>query len=390
MNKTAQLIIFGTIFLLTLKMGATSTPLEFRSIRQLGMGGVGLTTSRGEDAIFSNPAALSLSSFRIKLPRVAMHFNQSIFDFIEDLDAVSNNLSAEQDRYDLLKQKIPFHDAAKLYADPFSIVFPNFGGALKSNMQFNVSVEDKISPKLQLDGTIDSIGAIGFSRKLSVMNQSTMFGVSAKYVNRYIVYNTDTKIPGIYKNYATFLENINNKTFDIDFYQLSGFLLDFGMIREINTNNTLIGYWGVSIKNINMGLMQDNRYRKFNNKKYDSFEIPIYVGIGLDLSLSTLFTNPVVTFLLNQTTVAVDYDLIYPNRSVKKRLKLGVEKKLFSILGSSVRLRGGLNAGYIVGGFGISFVPILYLDYAYYMETFNSSTQSIEQPFHAIQVGVLF
>jgi hypothetical protein len=162
------------------------------------------------------------------------------------------------------------------------------------------------------------------------------------------------------------------------------------MIREINTNNTLIGYWGVSIKNINMGLMQDNRYRKFNNKKYDSFEIPIYVGIGLDLSLSTLFTNPVVTFLLNQTTVAVDYDLIYPNRSVKKRLKLGVEKKLFSILGSSVRLRGGLNAGYIVGGFGISFVPILYLDYAYYMETFNSSTQSIEQPFHAIQVGVLF
>ena len=100
---------------------------------------------------------------------------------------------------------------------------------------------------------------------------------------------------------------------------------------------------------------------------------------------------PMVGILLASAEVAVDYKVVSPYKGFIKNVHIGYERK---VLRNMIKLRGGINQGYTVGGFGwdLKFwkIPLLHIDYAQYVRTPTLGFTGKPLLFHALEVGVLF
>ena len=72
--------------------------------------------------------------------------------------------------------------------------------------------------------------------------------------------------------------------------------------------------------------------------------------IKSSLVVGTTIESKSKNIFLRDTLFAFDYDLNSPNNRFKKNFHMGIERTFFDVF----HVRGGLNQGYIVGGFGFT------------------------------------
>ena len=112
------------------------------------------------------------------------------------------------------------------------------------------------------------------------------------------------------------------------------------------------GKWGVAVNNV-MGTLKGTR--KINGAMTDySGALPVTSTLGVNLNSDVPF--------IGDLNWAVDYKFVSPSKSFFKNTTMGIEK---AVWGDILKLRAGVNQGYIVGGLGID-IGFFSLSYAKY------------------------
>ena len=95
---------------------------------------------------------------------------------------------------------------------------------------------------------------------------------------------------------------------------------------------------------------------------------------------------PMISDFVGDFTWAADYQLISPDTSFFKKTHLGLEK---SVLFDIVKLRGGLNQGYVTAGFGID-VWLVKFNYAYYTQELGPEIGMEPLKTHVFDLSFIF
>ncbi len=166
---------------------------------------------------------------------------------------------------------------------------------------------------------------------------------------------------------------------DPNLYELAGIGIDAGGLYSYELKSGAKGNVGFSIKNL-LSFMSGNKDIVENgllvNKKVNHNDsLVLSIGNSIEVNL------PIIT----KVQLATDYNVIAPTQSFVKRIHIGAEKNILKFLD----LRGGINQGFIVGGFGINLF-LLQLDYAYFTEEFSGYIGKNTVETHNLQFSLLF
>ena len=360
-------------FVLTTSLFASQGVFDSYDIRQKAMGGVQVASIKRPALFYQNPAGLELlESFKLALlPRVGLGANEAIMDRLSEFEKLVEDGASDSDRIKTLKKLTPLRLGinAELHWPVFAK--KSFGIMAQSQAQLSGSLKRRSSPVLRAEGFSDTSVLLGMSHTFILNNKPVHIGLSPKYVMRTVVYDQKTGKTKLVKSQADILKSINSGEGDmIDVYNLDGFSMDFGLLRPIKR-----GYWGLTVKNIGSGLTGIKRVGDSEKNITDALPVLGTVGVGLDSSLP----------YFGKLHMAADYAFSAPTPSFFKRLHLGVEKTMTPIL----TLRGGLNQGFIVGGFGIN-IFVVKVDYAFFAQELSDTIGQNSVNTHHIQLGVLF
>jgi hypothetical protein len=151
--------------------------------------------------------------------------------------------------------------------------------------------------------------------------------------------------------------------------------IDLGFLIPYETNN---GAWGASIKNAISSVSGTKSIENQADQKVNRRE-PLKVTVGSETEM--------VAPLVGDIIVAADYDL-YTQTDTRgfKRIHLGVEKSLFD---DKLKLRGGINQGFIVGGFGYQ-LGILLIEYGIFVEEAGFNLGNNTSKMQLFTVGLRF
>ena len=376
-------------------INATGEDLNLQSFKQRSMGGASIAISHDESAIYQNPAGLYLSKFRVKLPRIGLHANRQITDESDKIrDLLHNDKGNGSKQLAILKDLVPKTIGLKYSALPIvSWTWRGIGVGVMTEGAIKGTLLNKADPQLRIEGHNDIVPAIGIAQEFYIFGP-TMIGASAKYIKRHVIYNKETGEDFWRIGSSKLIELINSDNDDDDdlpsTYTVDGIGFDIGLLRKMDSTWLGNGHWGVSIRNI--GAVLSGEKEITGNRTVDaSQELPLSAGIGFGTDVSLFSEVPVINWVLSDLNIAADYYVVSPHSKFLRNLKMGVEKKLFWDM---LKLRGGLNDGYIVGGAGLDLriwkIPILHISYSYYVEEFGENLGDNPQEFQAIELGILF
>lgn len=344
-----------------LSAGITEQGPAFTSIRQLAMGGTGVAITYDEHALYQNPAGLKLAKFDIDLPKFRAHLDVNSAD---NLDTFQELFDAEEvgEAKDVLSSLVPSHLSAAAAMSPiFSLTLPGFGVGAFSQADVAANFKNKFNPKVETQVQIDVGGYLGYAFEgLPFLGDKIMTGISAGFITR----QSGSEV----FDASTFA---SDEEFEFDLNNTVGMTYNLGFLMPYEK-------WG----NGYVGLTFNNLFGTLSSQSDDSqtveIEDTITLGLGHYADLP----------LIGETLLAADFDVVsYEGRdNFLLRLGLGAEKK---VLYDCILLRGGVNDGYIVGGFGFD-LWILQVNYAYHAAELGDEPgeRALEQ--HAIEIGLFF
>ncbi|MCF7803367.1 MAG: hypothetical protein K9N46_11825 [Candidatus Marinimicrobia bacterium] len=359
---TVFLVVFGILIVDSIyAQRAVYRP----DIRAMGMGNAYTALATGPSAMSYNPAGLSISGFNLEILGMQAAVNQRFLNaatFIQDnVDNFSDfeNLS-DQEASRFLQDMDPFDDRyVGLRLGPqVALTMLNLGFAAYTEFKPDVRLDKGIYvPRIYTKGYLDAVGAVGYGREISVPGVNSMHaGITAKYVMRY-------EIEAIKMNAqdAQDPSGLSQTMLDTLPDPLTGVLFDVGVLSSPAPNLTV----GLHIQDIGSLGVQ---------------ELPMRINIGGAYNVSMLSDLPV----LRSAVVAMDIRDAFNSQgtSLFQRLHFGAEVGL-----PLLRLRAGLNQGYVTTGFGINLF-LLHLDYAYFGQEMGASLGWNPEFSHVIQLGV--
>jgi hypothetical protein len=382
------------LLLSTTLVAVTTESLDVKSIRQRAMGGVGVVTSRGDAALLRNPAILAYSRLKLTLPRIGVDINQGLLDNQSEIEDLMDTTLNDDERKELLLDLAPLEIAIKPRLYPgLSFITKGFGLGVfvESNI---VAVLDKTSDdvNLSLEGHTDVVPAIGFAQEINFLNNKTAIGVSAKFISRYRIYDSSTgenEFTANLNDLIRILGDKDNKK-EIETVEIKGLGLDLGFLRPIRSQRWGQGRWGVSVQNIGATLT--------GTKTVDDSDVDYEEIIGVTSTLGVGFKNRNIRNFfgdggrfVGDTSYALDYTFVSEEEDFRKNLNVGIEQELF---GPFLKLRGGVNDGYVSGGIGLDIyilkLPIIHLNYANYTEELGELTGQSPIQYQSLEVGILF
>ena len=330
MNETRTLMITAlVIMLLSASVFAQNDrTVRFEDIRALAMGGAGITTLEGFNAVIYNPASVARAGNNLDLICVQVGVGNDILDMYDFIDENESrfddfdNLAAEEQQ-DFLDDLTPWDDNWMGASAQPSIGFTTSGFA--AGVYISGRVDTKIdkgviaSPRVFMKGTIDRVIVLGAATKLPASFLATLFpndlhaGISIKLIER-----RTTSIQASASN-----TDFENALDSLKEHKKNGFGLDVGLLYDLIPGKVTAG---MSVTDL-LASIEDHD------------------------------THPIVNFgssyQVGPWLFAADYrDLFFHyGGNMFNRLYLGAEYSLGKIL----LLRGGIAQGYPSIGAGLDF-----------------------------------
>lgn len=303
--------------------------VNFRDIRALGMGGPGVATMKGFDALIYNPAMLAKSEFGLELINVEAHISKDAFDLVDFIDKNQDILDnyTDADYSDAERQRL-VDDMARFDNNSLGAgVYPKLGLSLKnfaigayatSDIDFRLDM-GIIEPRIFIDGHADVVYSAGFAAKLqpgliSFLMNDLFVGGAIKIIKRQTVSYKATASD------ADFDSVVDSLREDLE----TGWGVDLGALYEIVPGKIDLG---VKVVDLLASIEGDKPPTIFN------------VGASWRYSKALLF--------------AADYNDFFMHRGANffNRLHFGAEFNL----GKIMMLRGGFGQGYPSAGAGLDF-----------------------------------
>ena len=370
---------------LSTALSASQERFDFSNIRQQAMGGTKVTTAKSSSHFYQNPALLAKKNkFKIEMLKLGAGLNQSALDDLKKFNEVSEGENT-QDQIDALKNLVPlktnftFNLLPALALTLKDINNTNIGFTTYGRGYINADIKRKTSPTLYIQGQTNIVSHLAIATKFDVANSPLYVGISPKYTYRTIFYDKQTGNETFVMTQTDLLKLANDLAhFEPDIYNLSGFGLDVGALYSYTTNEGE-GLAGVTVQNLFSSLSGTQVVS--NNTVTETKDVSVNDSLIVTLGNTMIYDLPV----FRKFEFSVDYNLVAPTTSFLKRVHIGFEKKLTPILA----LRGGLNQGFIVGGFGVNLFLVKF-DYAYFAEEMTNSIGKNTIKSHNIQFGILF
>jgi hypothetical protein len=355
--------------------------MVFSSIRHKAMGGAGVAISFDEHALYKNPACLSRCGLDFKLPRFRFEATDDIFNSQDKFETLMNSQSM-LDQFNAARALIGSEFGINLGISPLlSFTMENFAVGAFANGHLLGSIKNQTDPRVELEGYVDSTAQVGFSRKVTFADKTFALGWSGGMVGRTTIYD-ETTGKDIYS--INLLDSIiKGAEISPQSKYAVGWTFNMGMLTSVDT---MIGsgHFGLVINNM-LSELTETRTAYEEGIILEDIRLPMTMTMGLGIETSIPKSVPFFSDFIGDFTAAIDYKIISPDSSMFKNLYMGVEKK---ILGDRIILRGGINQGYIVGGFGVD-LYILHLNYAYYSEEAGSDIGIRPIKCHVFEIGVL-
>jgi len=371
------IISFLTLILLTSTATAyDETPFENYNIRQKAMGGTQVTAIKDSTAFYQNPAFLALEdSFKVAIPRLSIGVNQDLLDKQSTIEDLMNSTD-ESSQIDALKALVP--SAVNINASILPILTftkKHFGITAFTNANIIGDILRPTSPTLYLEGQSTTTIQLGMASTISILNKDIYLGISPKFVSKSIIYDSSTGEDLFEFSQTDLLQYINGtQELNASSYSLEGFALDAGILFPYSSKR-IEGLCGVTIKNIFSFLEGSKTVNNESTTFTENDDFILTVGTSFDYNFP----------IIKKFHFATDINLIAPTQSMFKRIHMGIEKKLTPV----IALRGGINQGFIVGGFGINLF-VLKVDYAFFAEEYSGTLGDDTVKSHTLQVGFLF
>ncbi len=355
MNKKIGIILV-IIFLFSSDALAKEFPYIYKGARPLGMGGAFTALSDDANALFYNPAGLA----NIKDPRISafnldLEFGKNAYDF--NKDALDMDLDNPEEVGKFLNDHVG--DYGHLSASVFpNYIRPNFAFGIIGSAKSNPHVRDRQYPKLSMD-VVEDIGACaGYAH--SLFDDSLLIGSTLKYLYR-------KSIDREYTVADITTHGFKNRVKD-DFESGGGVLLDLGIIYKIQSSQEDITHEplqiAVSVSNL------------IGNKLGDATDLDPHIDLGVSKRLGDLTLAADYADILNQLGEDTD---------IAKRIHLGLEYSATKIL----RLRAGVNQGYLTLGMGIDAKRVQF-DLLTYSEEVGSYSGDQKDRRYLIRFGSVF
>ncbi len=325
------------ISLMSASVSADTRNVDFRDIRAMGMGGAGLATMTGFNALIYNPALLAKSGFELELINIQANMSNDIIDLIDFLDEnedlldnYDNITEAEQDM--LLKDMDEF-DNNLIGAG----VFPKVGVVMKgvavgvyatSEAEFKID-KGIFEPRLFVSAHADVVTSFGFGQQLPAgtigfLPNNLYVGGAAKIITRYS-----------------------------HSFETSASDAEFGFVIDSLKENKQTGY----------GIDLGAHYEMIPEKLSVGIKVVDLLSSIGDDSPPMLFNVGTSYTVINNFILAADYNDIFFSRggNIFKKFFFGGEYSAIGVLD----LRLGFAQGYPSAGFGIDLNGIAF-DWAIY------------------------
>lgn len=392
-------LLSGVLFLcLGSSVVATDARLfDFSNLRKQAMGGVFASTALNNSALVENPAGMYYAK-GFEMPRVGLEYNDDFSAKNDELNNLMDVYDKNQDGAEFgsgeivdgigaYNDLVPFEGYAKLNSSLFSFAWKGFGIGLYTATFLEAELPGGLN---SITTWTDVVPSLAYAREFNIWGP-TVVGVSAKYLTRGIAYDQNTGDETITLTDAQMIQIINGRedVIDVDAYTLSGLGIDVGFLRpvEIKSVDTLVG---LSFKNVATSLSGTKELNTSGSESVDR-TVPMLGTIGISMTEKLFSWVPYVGRFTHNTTLATDYNFISPYDSFGMNFHAGIEQEIF---GKFLKLRAGINQGFIVGGVGldvkIAKIPVLHFDYANYTEELGDNLGNNSISYQAFRLGILF
>lgn len=393
MLKNKQFILFIVLVLLSSFSAAiTGRPVTYYGPKKAGMGGCGVAVIDKRESIYYNPAAISYVEHALLLPFIqgTTGIGVDVISNIEKLQEASSESDDDNtdESLDTVKKIIPSklglgYTTAGHYIGTTGTTSYGLGGYI--NGKVGAKLLNRVSPRVEAIGymdiafpTLTIAGPIKLTESSFFNNLSA--GFTIKNINRTSLYDP-------LDNSETFkVEVLDLISEDVDAKinarSAQGVGFDLGFLAEVNTFMGP-GKVGLAFQNISTTLI-GKTYEDVtseNGKIVGNYkeDIPTIGTIGFAVESSV----PVLKYLFPNATYAADLDFISPDKSVFKKIHLGMEQ---TYLGQLLALRLGLNQGYPTMGVDLN-LAIFHLGLTYYTEEFGENIGDNPQSFYLLNMG---
>ena len=365
---------------------------SYKSIRSMGMGGTNVVAGFDESALLYNPALLKvMKGHKISLPSFAVSANSDTFDLIDamqDLSDDANNIIDEQNMLKLMQaylngttevvtddgQSVTINEAKHKIPDKYlrgelnsftGFVTEGFGFGVFSNFKSNqIGLSgNKINPSIVINGEGNVEIPVGVAFKVfdRVNLGASVRGIASYKANSTLHYVelSDLADDSLSDEQKMSIMNVEEAV---------GYGVNLGAVVELGGLNA-----AVSIRDP-FSKVQTSKYVKNDSNEYelqdvDNKSLPTNLSLGLsnrpyiDGKQRKFFWAVEVENLLNKDLNGDGYD----DKNFYKKIHAGTEYYLLDSSWLDLKLRAGINQGYLTYGASVKLF-VVELEYANYTE----------------------
>ena len=320
------LIIGLTLGWASVSLGGNVPNVLFRDVRASGMGGAGIATMDGFNALMYNPAMLGYADFGVEIVNIQANIGKDVIDlikFVDDnqdaLDNFSSLTLTEQEQLLSDMDKFDYNKTGAGFSPKLGVVIKNYAAGIYATSEAQFRLDKGIyDPKIFVSGQYDLVFTAGYGNKLpdgmvAFLPHNLYYGVDLKIINRSSTsFQSSASDMGFDNVLDTLKENKTN-----------GFGVDLGLLYELKPGNIKIGMKIVDV----LSKMGDDK-------------MPMVVNVGASWQIK------------EQLLLAMDYNDLFMHESNNffNRLYFGAELNIANnLLG-----RAGFAQGYPTIGMGVN------------------------------------